>query len=111
MAACSCWYSYDAIYCVEEGEYERDDWDELDEVQVGEESEDVVIVDVEQIKDDYWVFLIERFDDFPAVKSVIDVTDFRGSVSEYATKKLNLKFSVDKSFITLLFCSCSYLNR
>ncbi len=43
----------DAIYCVEDGEYERDDWDELDDVQAGEESEGVVIVDVEQIKDDY----------------------------------------------------------
>ncbi|PUE34845.1 hypothetical protein [Limnohabitans sp. Jir72] len=43
----------DAIYCVEEGEYDRDDWDLLDEVPVGEESEGVVIVDVAEIKDDY----------------------------------------------------------
>lgn len=43
----------DALYCVEEGEYDRDDWDLLDEVPVGEESEGVVIVDLEEIKDDY----------------------------------------------------------
>ncbi len=29
----------DALYCVEEGEYDRDDWEVLDEVPVGEESE------------------------------------------------------------------------
>jgi hypothetical protein len=45
--------SADALYCVEKGEYERDDWDEIDEVPVGEESEGAVIVDVEEIKDDY----------------------------------------------------------
>ena len=43
----------DTLYCVEEGEYDRDDWDVLDEVPLGEESEGVVIVDVEEIKDDY----------------------------------------------------------
>jgi hypothetical protein len=43
----------DALYCVEEGEYDRDDWDVLEEVPLGEESEGVVIVDVEEIKDDY----------------------------------------------------------
>lgn len=43
----------DALYCVEEGEYDRDDWDVLDDLPVGEESEGEVIVDVEEIKDDY----------------------------------------------------------
>jgi hypothetical protein len=43
----------DALYCVEEGEYERDEWNETDEVPVGEESEGEVIIDVEEIKDDF----------------------------------------------------------
>jgi hypothetical protein len=43
----------DALYCVEEGEYDRVDSDVLDEVPAGEESEGVVIIDVEEIKDDY----------------------------------------------------------
>jgi hypothetical protein len=42
----------DALYCVEEGEYDREGCDVLDEVPVGEESEGVVIIDVEEIEDD-----------------------------------------------------------
>ena len=43
----------DAMYCVEEGEYEIDDSEELDELPIGEESEGTVIVDIEEVKDDY----------------------------------------------------------
>jgi hypothetical protein len=43
----------DALYCVEVGEYDRDDWDVLDVVPAGEESEGAVIIDVEEVKDDY----------------------------------------------------------
>ena len=44
--------SADALYCVDEGEYEQDDWTETDELPEGEESEGTVIIDVEEIKDD-----------------------------------------------------------
>jgi len=43
----------DAMYCIEENEFEIDDSDLLDELQVGEESEGKVIVDIEEIPDDY----------------------------------------------------------
>ena len=45
--------SEDALDCVEEGVYERDDWDVIDEIPAGEESEGVIIIEVETIKDDY----------------------------------------------------------
>ena len=45
--------SEDALYCVAEGECEQDDWAEIDELLVGEESEGSVIIDVEEIKADY----------------------------------------------------------
>jgi hypothetical protein len=41
------------MYCVEEGEFEIDDSQELDELPIGEESEGTVIVDIEEVKDDY----------------------------------------------------------
>jgi hypothetical protein len=44
--------SADALYCVDEGECEQDDWTEIDELPKGEESEGTVLIDVEEIKDD-----------------------------------------------------------
>ena len=43
----------DAMYCVDEGEFEIDDSQELDELPIGEESEGTVIVDIEEVKDVY----------------------------------------------------------
>ena len=43
----------DALYCVEENEFELDDSDELGELAVGEESEGTVVIDIEEVKDDY----------------------------------------------------------
>ncbi len=43
----------DALYCIEEGEFEVDDSHTLDELDAGEESEGSIIVDVEQVKSDY----------------------------------------------------------
>jgi hypothetical protein len=43
----------DALYCVEENEYEEDDSHVLDELEDGDVSEGIVIVDIEEIKDDY----------------------------------------------------------
>jgi hypothetical protein len=43
----------DAMYCIEENEFEIDDSNELDELPVGEKSEGTVIVDIEEIPDDY----------------------------------------------------------
>jgi hypothetical protein len=43
----------DALYCVEENEFEIDDSQEIDQLEIGEESEGTVIVDIEEVKDDY----------------------------------------------------------
>lgn len=43
----------DAIYCIEENEFDIDDSEVIDELNVGEESEGTVIVDIEEVKDDY----------------------------------------------------------
>lgn len=43
----------DALYCVEENEFEIDDSQEIDQLEIGEASEGTVIVDIEEIKDDY----------------------------------------------------------
>ena len=43
----------DAMRCVEAGEFETDDSEVLDELTIGEESEGTVIVEIEEVKDDY----------------------------------------------------------
>lgn len=43
----------DALYCIEENKFEIDDSQELDHLVVGEGSEGTVIVDIEEVKDDY----------------------------------------------------------
>jgi hypothetical protein len=43
----------DAMYLLQEGECEHDDYEILDELVSGEVSEGEVIVDIEEIKDDY----------------------------------------------------------
>lgn len=43
----------DALSCVEENEFEIDDSQEIDQLEVGEESEGTVIVEIEEVKDDY----------------------------------------------------------
>lgn len=43
----------DALYCVEENEFEIDDSQEIDQLEVGEGSEGTVIVGIEELKDDY----------------------------------------------------------
>ena len=43
----------DALYCVEENEFEIDYSEVLDELAVDETSEGNVIVDIEEVKDDY----------------------------------------------------------
>ena len=43
----------DALYCVEENEYEIDDSEVLDELLAGEASEGPVIIDIEEVKVDY----------------------------------------------------------
>jgi hypothetical protein len=43
----------DAMFCLEEGEFEIDYSEEIDELSNGEESEGQIIVDIEEIKDDY----------------------------------------------------------
>jgi hypothetical protein len=43
----------DAMRCVEAGEFETDDSHELDELQIGEDSDGMVIIDIEIVKDDY----------------------------------------------------------
>ncbi len=43
----------DAMHCIEENEFDIDDSAVLDELQAGEESEGIVIVDIEENKDDY----------------------------------------------------------
>jgi hypothetical protein len=43
----------DALECVEENEFEIDESQEIDQLEVGDESEGTVIVDIEVVKDDY----------------------------------------------------------
>jgi hypothetical protein len=41
------------LYCVEENEFKIDDSQEIDQLEIGEASEGTVIVDIEEVKDDY----------------------------------------------------------
>lgn len=43
----------DALYCVQENEFEVDDSEEIDELEEGEISGGSEIHDVEEVKDDY----------------------------------------------------------
>lgn len=43
----------DSLYCIEENEFEIDDSQEIDQLEVGEGSEGTVIVGIEEVKDDY----------------------------------------------------------
>jgi hypothetical protein len=42
-----------SLECVEENEFEIDESQEIDQLEVGDESEGTVIVDIEVVKDDY----------------------------------------------------------